>query len=353
MKKFLISILAISLVAASLMTGCSDTDNRDVQNPGGNEDAANITVPEVILAENDSIVVMNVGGKDISKALLRYCLSNFKLSNPEMSDEELSNTAIDVIKQYVAIDLMAEMADVEFTDAVEDYYNQAIALSIQQTNAQEGNSYEKALEELFMTDSVYRYATKNSLLTEVLFTEYATEGGKKYTPVTDSEILDIAKKDYVRVKHVLIKTDEIQDREELDKAKALAEDIRDRATNGENFEELVKTFSADSMDVEKGYYFTTGRMVPEFETASFMISVGNVAMVESTYGYHIIKKYEMLDEHILGDATLRSEIESAVYSKKFVDEIKATQEALECTINDNYQSAVAEILAAVPASDAQ
>ncbi len=353
MKKFLISILAISLVAASLMTGCSNNENEDVQNPGGNEDAVNITVPEVILTENDNIAVMNVGGKDISKALLRYYLSNLKLSNPEMSDEELSNTALDVVKQSVAVDLMAEMADVTFTDEVEDYYNQTIALSIEQTNAQEGNSYEKALEELFMTDSVYRYATKNSLLTQVLFNEYAIDGGKKFTPATDSEILDLAKKEYVRVKHVLIKTDEIKDQEELDKAKALAEDIRDRASAGENFEELVKTFSADGMDVEKGYYFTTGRMVPEFETASFMISVGNVAMVESTYGYHIIKKYEMLDEHILGDAALRSEIASSVYSKKFVDEIKATQEALEYTINDNYESAVAEILAAVPASDAQ
>lgn len=353
MKKFLTSILAIFLVAASVMTGCSETENGDVKTPNENGDAVNITVPEVILAENDNVVVMNIAGKDISKALLRYCLSNLKLGNPEMSDEELSNTAVDVLKQYVAVDLMAEMTDVALTKEVEDYYNQIISLSIEQTNAQEGTSYEKELDKLFMTDSVYRYATKNSLLTEVLFNEYSAEDGKKYTPVTDSEILDLAKKEYVRVKHVLIKTDEIEDEEELKKAKALAEDIRDRATAGENFEELVKTFSADGMDVEKGYYFTTGRMVPEFEAASFMISVGNVAMVESTYGYHIIKKYEMLDEHILGDASLRSEIESAVYSKKFVDEIKATQEALEYTINDNFESAVAEILAAVPAGDAQ
>ena len=343
MKKFLISLLALSLVAASLMSGCSDV----------NDDVAGITVPEVILTENDSIVVMNIGGEDISKATLRYYLSNLKLGNPEMSDEEITNTAIDVLKQSVAVDIMADKADVKFNDEITNYYNQTIALSIEQTNAQEGTSYEKALDELFMTDSVYRDVTKDSLLTSVLFNEYAAENGKKFTPATDSEILDVAKSEYVRVKHVLIKTDDLEAEEDLNNAKALAEDIRDRATAGENFEELVKTYSADSMDVEKGYYFTTGRMVPEFETASFMISVGNVAMVKSDYGYHIIKKYEMLDEHLLGDEALRAELESAVCSKKFVDEVRATQDSLEYTLGENFEDTVAEIFAALPASNEQ
>ena len=359
MKKIIISLLATSLLAVSLLAGCTEPnedivietpDNEQTDNAG---DSSAVTVPDVILTEDDGISVMNVGGKDISKAYLNYYLSNLKLQNPTLSDDEIKNAALENIKQMTAIELLCSTENVTMDKAATDYYNETIAYTIEQCNAQEGLSYETALAQSYMTDTVNRDLTKTSILASLLFNEYSAEGGSKYTPADDAAILETVKQDYVRVKHVLIKTDELTDEKELADAKVLAEDILSRAQDGENFEDLVTQYSADGMDVEKGYYFTTGVMVPEFETASFMLSVGDVAMVESTYGYHIIKKYEMLDEHILGDESIRNDVAGKIYSARFAADVEATQGSIECTLNDNYESVASEILSALNATDAE
>jgi hypothetical protein len=347
MKKILISLIALSLLTASFMTGCAK--NNDDNKTENNGETPVLELPEVILTEEDGISLMNVGGKNISKAHLRYYLSNLKAQSPDADDEEIVESAINMLKQATAAELLASTYGVDFDEAAQSYYDETIAYSIEQCNAQEGSSYEAVLDELYLTDTVYRDITRNSLLTSLVYSEYATEGGKKYIAATDSEIIDAVKEDYVRVKHVLVKTDELETEEELAQAKALADDIHDRAVNGENFEDLVTQYSADGMDVEKGYYFTTGKMVPSFETASFMLSEGGVAMAESVYGYHIIKRYPMVDEHILGDETLRQEVLGKIYSEKFTADLVNVQNEIEYTVTDAYESAVAEILASVSA----
>lgn len=357
MKKIIVSLLALSLMTASLMAGCTapeieiPTDDTQAEASEGttNTEQTEISVPDVILTEEDGISVMNVGGKDVSKAELRYWLSNLKLQNAGATDEEIKESTLNYIKDEVAISLLASQIGVEFDQAATDYLNETIAYTIEQCNSQEGFSYEQALAESYMTDTVCRDRTALSILASLLYSEYATEGGSKYEAASSSEIVDAIKATHVRVKHVLIKTDELESEEEREDARVLADDILARAQAGENFEELVTEYSADGMDVEKGYYFTTGVMVPEFETASFMLSVGDVAMVESTYGYHIIKKYEMLEEHILADESLLQAAEGSIYSAKVTEDLTEIKEAVEYTLNDNYDAVAEEILSSVTA----
>ena len=64
--------------------------------------------------------------------------------------------------------------------------------------------------------------------------------------------------------------------------------------NGEDFMTVVAEYNEDpGMDVygEDGYYFNSGVMVEEYEEASFALEEGGVSeIVETTYGYHIIKR---------------------------------------------------------------
>ncbi len=124
------------------------------------------------------------------------------------------------------------------------------------------------------------------------------------------EIAALYNQEYVRVKHVLIgNTQEDADTSELSEedARAAAEsyrlsqlekaqDVLAKAKAGNNFDTLVATYGEDpGMEESKdGYTFTKGSMVPEFEEASFALAVGEVSeLVESTYGWHIIKKYAL------------------------------------------------------------
>lgn len=103
---------------------------------------------------------------------------------------------------------------------------------------------------------------------------------------------------YVCAKHVLIgklnlETGEELSEEDKKKAKQTAEAVLKKAKGGADFDKLVAEYGEDpGMEYnEGGYVFTYGEMVPEFEEAAFSLKENEISgIVETAYGYHIIKK---------------------------------------------------------------
>ena len=76
--------------------------------------------------------------------------------------------------------------------------------------------------------------------------------------------------------------------------KAKAEEILQKAKNGEDFAKLATEFSEDPGSKEKGGLYENvpkGQMMPEFEAAALALEPGQIApnLVETPYGFHIIK----------------------------------------------------------------
>jgi parvulin-like peptidyl-prolyl isomerase len=139
----------------------------------------------------------------------------------------------------------------------------------------------------------------------------------------------------VRASHILISTrDKISGKEltpelKLEK-KRLAEKIRARAKAGEDFGKLVREFSQDPSSKDRGGEYTFPRakdnpraaMVPEFEAAAFSMAPNQISdIVETSYGYHIIKTLEKIPakkidysrvEAEIKDTLLRNEVEKAL-----------------------------------------
>lgn len=113
---------------------------------------------------------------------------------------------------------------------------------------------------------------------QFLAREYANQAVGR-TPVTDAE-----RAEYVRLHPEL----------DTSKIKTKAEDVLRRAKAGEDFAKLAREFSEDPGSKDKGGLYENvpkGQMVPEFETAALALENGKIAdnLVESKYGYHIIK----------------------------------------------------------------
>ncbi len=86
---------------------------------------------------------------------------------------------------------------------------------------------------------------------------------------------------YICAKHILV--------EDVELAKVIIEKIK----NGEDFDALIKEYGKDpgAENYPEGYIFAKGEMVEEFEKAAFSLEEGEVSsVVESPYGYHIIKR---------------------------------------------------------------
>ena len=351
MKKTLCMLLTAAMLLAA--AGCAKKDeNPDTkdQNGGqgnGQNTETEYTLPDVVLTDYDKKTVMTIGGKDISASLYRYYLLNLRSQydggnsamwdNNEMSDY-VEQQVVSYLKEYAAAEVMADNLSITVSDDDKKALDNYIAQVISQIDAEENTSYAAELESANMTDAMFRALQDNSLIQSQIYVS------KYQGTATDEQILDYVHQNYVRVKHILIKTVDLDDEQKAE-ARSRADNILERAKNGENFEDLVKECSEDGMDPDTGYYFTTGQMVQEFEDKSFDLAEGEISdIVESQYGYHIIKKYAMDDEYILSDETLRSAAEDSICEEVFRTALSEVADTLEVVYADDFEATREKIL---------
>ncbi len=78
------------------------------------------------------------------------------------------------------------------------------------------------------------------------------------------------------------------------KIKAQAEDVMNQIKSGKaKFEDMVSKYSEDGGSKDKGGVYPNvqrnGQMVKEFEDAAFTQKPGDLGLVKTSYGYHIVQ----------------------------------------------------------------
>ncbi len=100
----------------------------------------------------------------------------------------------------------------------------------------------------------------------------------------------------IRARHILIKTESSASEEDKKKIKIKAEEVLQKLKKGEDFAKLAAEVSDDPGTKAKGGdldFFPKGTMIPAFEEAAFALKPGEIsALVQTEYGYHIIKLEE-------------------------------------------------------------
>lgn len=107
------------------------------------------------------------------------------------------------------------------------------------------------------------------------------------------------KPEAVKASHILVGADEKTSAAERKKAQEKAESILKRLKAGEEFAALAKAESSCPSASQGGDLgsFGRGQMVPAFEKAAFALKPGEVSgVVETEFGYHIIKVVEKQEE---------------------------------------------------------
>ena len=163
----------------------------------------------------------------------------------------------------------------------------------------------------------------------------------------------------VKARHILKKfpdnaTDE-QKAEVKAEAEKLLETVKAAIAEGEDFAELAKEHSEDAGSAPQGGalggrnpdlpgdYFARGEMVQPFEKAAFdELSPGEVSdLVESRFGYHIIKLEEKRPEEIKPFAQARREINDKLVQIIGAEQAKAVAENLLFDVEIlDYQEAI-------------
>jgi peptidyl-prolyl cis-trans isomerase C len=136
----------------------------------------------------------------------------------------------------------------------------------------------------------------------------------------------------VRASHVLVKLDPKASEVEKAEARKKIEDIQKRIQKGEELSALAKELS-DCPSASKGGdldYFQRGQMVAPFEEAAFSLKPGETSgVVETQFGYHLIKVVDKKESGTIVYDEIRGNIESHLRQQKVNEKYAAYIEELK------------------------
>lgn len=147
------------------------------------------------------------------------------------------------------------------------------------------------------TKALLGYTKRDALSPVLADSLFDAEPGTVYGPYFENGSFKVAKlldatvrPDSVRASHILLSA---ASNPNPQARRAVADSLLERINSGQSsFGELARTISADSLSGANGGdlgYFGPGRMVPEFEKAAFAGETGDIEIVETQFGTHLLK----------------------------------------------------------------
>ncbi len=287
MKKIL-TVMMATLMIISVFAGCKK-DESNVENAS---ESANSSSIDAVYADLGEGIVAKAGDYEITMEdilvyidlLVPYVQQStgsdqgweeIVLSSGYTARDELINAAIDECRYQLAFVDYAKREGLYSDEAAEKFYQDYV-------------------EEIGGESVVKEYLSEYGL-SETSFKKYVVYIGA-YTAVTENACSDeeadkIYNEKYITAKHILI---QFEGRDSEEAAYEEAEAIYKKAVSGESFEDLITAYNEDpGQNVETGYTFVEGDMVTEFYEGALALNVGDISKpIKTTFGYHIIKRYE-------------------------------------------------------------
>jgi peptidyl-prolyl cis-trans isomerase C len=127
----------------------------------------------------------------------------------------------------------------------------------------------------------------------------------------------------VKASHILIKVEAGTAGAQKAEARKKIETVQQKVNDGADFAELAKKYSEGPSNARGGDlgYFKRGQMVKPFEDAAFAMKTNEVSgIVETRFGYHIIKVYDKKPEQNLAYADVKDKLSQRMKQEKVEQE---------------------------------
>ncbi|MEO8096486.1 MAG: peptidylprolyl isomerase [Acidobacteriota bacterium] len=153
----------------------------------------------------------------------------------------------------------------------------------------------------------------------------------EYAAVIDN----FRKPEQIHARHILLAIEGKTDAEKKT-LKAKAEELSKQAKGGADFGELAKKNSEDSGTASNGGdlgNFSKGTMVPAFDAAAFNLKPKEVSgVVETQYGYHVIKLEEKTPATVTPFEAVRSDLENELKSRMVAEKMQTVTDQLHADL---------------------
>jgi peptidyl-prolyl cis-trans isomerase C len=183
--------------------------------------------------------------------------------------------------------------------------------------------FKKALEENKLTESKIKADIQRDMAIQQLIDKEVAQK----VQVTDEESKTFfdsnpqlfQQPERVKASHILIKVDEGASEEKKTEARKKIMEIQEKVQKGEDFAELAKTYSEGPSAPKGGDldFFGRGQMVKPFEDAAFSLKPNETSdIVETKFGYHLIKVVDKQPEKKMAYADVKERIDKHLKDQK-------------------------------------
>jgi peptidyl-prolyl cis-trans isomerase C len=188
--------------------------------------------------------------------------------------------------------------------------------------------FTKLLQDMGLTESDVETQIKRGMaIQQLINTEVAEkvkisdEESKEYY---DTHPEFFKQPEQVRASHILIKVDENASEAQKTEARKKMKEVQQKLQKGEDFATLAKTYSEGPSGPGGGNlgYFRRGQMVKPFEDAAFKLKSGETSdIVETRFGYHLIKVFDKQPEKALTYAEIKNQLDEHLKKQKLEGEV--------------------------------
>lgn len=198
------------------------------------------------------------------------------------------------------------------------------------------DDFNKSLSENNFTEATYKDSLKQQMaikeLVDQLFIQKVSIKEEEIKSYYDSQPQLFKQPEKVVASHILIKVDPEANDAQKSEARKKIEEVQQRLKKGEDFATLAKELSQCPSSANGGSLgaFARGQMVKPFEESSFSLKPGEMTdIVETQFGYHLIKVTDKRPETTIAFKDARDRIEQYLKNTKVQEQVREYVEVLK------------------------
>jgi peptidyl-prolyl cis-trans isomerase C len=252
----------------------------------------------------------------------------------QVTDDQLAALKNDILDSLIEREVLYQQSQkdgIQITDQTID--DQLAAIKKRFPNETE---YKNALSKMNLSEDEVKAQIKRGLSIKELIDQQVTskvviteEESKAYY---DKNPQRFKQPEQIKASHILIKVDAKADEAKKAEARQRIEKVQQKLKDGGDFAALAKEYSEGPSSAKGGDlgYFRHGQMVKPFEEAALALKPNEVSdVVETRFGYHLIKVYDNKPEQTLAYADVKDKIIQRLKQEKiekeavqYVDKLK-------------------------------
>lgn len=276
-------------------------------------------------------------GKFSEELYNRYLPSAYSKSNhrnsvatqlliEQFSDGISSSSFVSDVEVKRVIQLIKQKRDISYTIIKAEDFVDSVTIS-----DEEIKNYYQNFQDQFKNPEQVKLAYLEISRKDLANNEQVTD--EQISKYYQDNIFQYTQPERRKASHILFTLPTDADTATKDKLKAEAQSVLDKIKNGADFSEMAKAHSQDPGSADNGGdlgFFGQGEMVPAFEESAFSLTPGDISdLVESSFGYHIIKLISVEGGESKPLDTVKDEIIASIQFDKvenaYVEKVEAMQ----------------------------